>query len=186
MVILQEQLVAVRLNGSGLPSRMKPPVQRLTPILPLASPALVHFADTVMVCVSEPAFVVTEPIWDRPCPPRVSMSVDGVPTGETNDARNSRMSPTLVEVAPVASDKLMGMDYTLSLATPSASSQPFVRSTPASVSAADNQVFVESSGLITSTRDTLPSDRTTFSVRTNPGMRSTCARPRSRPWRRST
>ncbi|MDU4040458.1 MAG: hypothetical protein E7H36_11880, partial [Bifidobacterium dentium] len=75
--------------------------------------------------MSEPAFVVTEPIWDRPCPPRVSMSVDGVPTGETNDARNSRMSPTLVEVAPVASDKLMGMDYTLSLVTPSASSQPF-------------------------------------------------------------
>lgn len=106
--------------------------------------------------------------------------------GETNDARNSRMSPTLVEVAPVASDKLMGMDYTLTLATPSASSQPFVRSTPASVSAADGQVFVESSGLITSTRDTLPSDRTTFSVRTNPGMRSTWARPRSRPWRRST
>lgn len=106
--------------------------------------------------------------------------------GETNDARNSRMSPTLVEVAPVASDKLMGMDYTLTLATPSASSQPFVRSTPASVSAADSQVFVESSGLITSTRDTLPSDRTTFSVRTNPGMRSTWARPRSRPWRRST
>lgn len=44
------------------------------------------------------------------------------PWGETNDARNSRMSPTLVEVAPVASDKLMGMDYTLTLATPSASS----------------------------------------------------------------
>lgn len=69
---------------------MKLPVQRLTPILPLASPALVHFADTVMVRVSEPAFAVTEPIWDRPCPPRVSMSVDGVPVG--GDERRAELA----------------------------------------------------------------------------------------------